>query len=100
MLDVRLLGNRNCRISLGRYANQLDLRQVRERRERLGDIYNDLAKHFFNSIDHPIDVFPLRHNVRYWPIADISFCTADRCKMLTTMLIGAVSNTGTANRNL
>jgi hypothetical protein len=58
MLDVRLLGNRNGRISLGRYANQLNLRQVRECGERLGDIYNDLAEHFFNSIDHPIDVFP------------------------------------------
>jgi hypothetical protein len=76
MLDVRLLGNRNGRISLGRYANQLDLRQVRKCGERLGDIYNDLAEHFFNSIDHPIDVFPLRHNVRYWPIADIPSCTA------------------------
>jgi hypothetical protein len=58
MLDVRLLGNRNGRISLGRYANQLDLRQVRECGERLGDIYNDPAEHFFSAIDHPIDVFP------------------------------------------
>jgi hypothetical protein len=60
LLNARraIIGNRNGRISLGRYANQLDLRQVRECGERLGDIYNDPAEHFFSAIDHPIDVFP------------------------------------------